>query len=585
MPPFGRLRPRRVLVLLVAGLAAAGCTASPTDPSAADAADAFIGAWSKGDTAAMAGLLAPEERDDWDAAALADLLAEHEDRGQIEDLRVERTAAVDQPDDLPGPDAETEPARVPVTYEIVFRSAAAAGEVALQGTFDLEFDAGAGEWVVDWDEALLWPGIDGAAGFRVGYRWPRRAAILDRKGRPLARGAAETRTYPQAAVAGTTVGHIEPLSKAAAAEAPEGRRRGDLVGGSGLEAGLEERLAGVPRRRLEVVDAAGEVVEVVGRRPGRRTAAVRTTLDLDVQRAAEAAYGATVGGAVVMDPRSGHLLAVVSSSPFNPAGYVGVAGIEPFNRAVSGAYPPGSAMKVVTATAALETGVVTPSTQLAGPAEFRGVRNFESGSFSSLDFASAVQNSVNTAFAQVALDLGGKRLTRYAEAFGFNEPPALPLDAATSSFPSPEDEGDLMWGSIGQAQVLATPLQMATVAATVANDGVRIEPRIVRSEPREARRVVSRRTARTMTDLMEGVVVGGTGQAARISGLRVAGKTGTAEVDVAGERKNHAWFICFAPAENPRVAVAVVAEYGGIGGQVAAPLARDILVRVLPLIR
>jgi peptidoglycan glycosyltransferase len=242
-------------------------------------------------------------------------------------------------------------------------------------------------------------------------------------------------------------------------------------------------------------------------------------------------------------------------------------------------------MKVMTASTALELGEVKTTTQLTGPAEYKGVRNFESGEFGTLSFASALQNSVNTAFAQVAERIGPKRLKGFADLFGFNRAPAMLLDAAKPSFPFPADEGDLLWSAIGQAQTLATPLQMATIAATIANGGKRMEPRIALSDNRAGERVVSKETARVMTTLMESVVQGGTGVAAQISGVRVAGKTGTAEVDVGGERRNHAWFICFAPANDPKVAIAVVSEYGGVGGQVAAPLARAILTSVLPLIR
>jgi cell division protein FtsI/penicillin-binding protein 2 len=242
-------------------------------------------------------------------------------------------------------------------------------------------------------------------------------------------------------------------------------------------------------------------------------------------------------------------------------------------------------MKVVTAGAALDTGVVKPSTQLTGPAEYQGVRNFESGAYASLDFASAVRFSVNTAFAQVALDLGAKRLIKYAKLFGFNREPVMPLEAARSSFPFPENAGDLMWGSIGQAQDLATPLQMASVVATVANDGVRMEPRSSLHDPKEGARVLRKKTATELSLLMEGAVNGGTGTNARISGVRVAGKTGTAEVDVHGERKNHAWFVTFAPVEAPAMALSVVSELGGIGGQVAAPIAQSIYTGVLPLVQ
>ncbi|MEA2499789.1 MAG: penicillin-binding protein, partial [Actinomycetota bacterium] len=334
--------------------------------------------------------------------------------------------------------------------------------------------------------------------------------------------------------------------------------------------------------QLQVVDSRDRPLRTVGLVHGRPGKDVTTTLDIDIQRAAAAAYGGTVGGAVVLRPQTGDVLAVVSSAELDPNNYVGVD-VSPFNRALSGLYPPGSSFKVVTSAAALDSGEVTAGTQLTGPAEYKGVRNFESEQFATLDFASALQHSVNTAFAQVAEKIGAKRLTRYAESFGFNAAPEMPLHAATSSFPMPADEGDLLWSSVGQAQVLATPLQMASIAATVANGGRHVEPRILLGDKPDITRIMSRSSASTLTRLMEGVVQGGTGVAAQIPGVAVAGKTGTAEVDVAGERKNHAWFVCFAPAGDPKLAVAVVSELGGIGGEVAAPLARGILASTLPL--
>jgi peptidoglycan glycosyltransferase len=335
---------------------------------------------------------------------------------------------------------------------------------------------------------------------------------------------------------------------------------------------------------LSAADLTGEPLERLGDSPGGKPGRVRTTLDLRVQRAAAAALGDTVGGAVVMDPQNGDLLAVVSSSEFNPAFYIGVDELSPFNRALSGLYAPGSSLKVVTAAAALDTRTMKPSSKLSGPGNYRGVRNFESGEFGTIDFAGALKFSVNTAFAQIAEKLGARRLSRYMDAFGFNREPAMPLAAARSSFPYPDSEADLMWGSIGQAAVVATPLQMATVAATIANHGRRAEPRISLDQEIALERVVSGKTAATMTELMENVVKGGTGQRANLGSVSVAGKTGTAELDAAGTM-NHAWFICFAPSDDPEVAVAVVAELGGVGGEVAAPLAARILQSVLPLVR
>jgi cell division protein FtsI/penicillin-binding protein 2 len=548
------------------------CTAAETaGPPAADpVADRFIAAWNAGDEASMASLAGRGPRF---AARMRRLLRTVSRQGALRSWMVERTAAAAEAPQ--NGDAAT--ARVP--YAVTYSSAAAARPVRLQGSFGLRFDPAREHWRVLWRRTMLWPGIPGARRYHVRVRWPRRAAILDRSGRRLAHGPASARTYPFAAVGGSVVGHVGAVQ---GKDATAWQRAGDAAGASGLEAAYERRLAGRPATRLVVVGKRSRVLETLGRKRGRLGSRVRATLDATVQRNAERALADTVGAAVVLAPHSGDVLAAASSGPFDPGNYVGAEGVSPFNRALSGLYPPGSAMKVVTASAALEEDVVTPQTMLRGPPSYKGVRNFESGSFGTIDFAGAMRKSVNTAFAQVAERVGAGRLTRYARAFGFGQPPAMKLGAATSSWPRPRDDYDLMWSSIGQAQVLATPLQMASVAATIANDGTRMQPRATFHDERARTRVLSRRTAATMTSLMSSVVDAGTGTGASIPDLQVAGKTGTAEVDVDGERRNHAWFICFAPAQDPQVAVAVVAEYGGVGGEVAAPLARRVLEAVLP---
>ncbi len=561
-PYFGR-----AFVALVAALLAASCTGVPTilgsDPE--EDAGAFVEAWNAGDYEAMSALIQSSERDLWDAPELEALFTRGLPQDAIEDFEVSLLGVREFED--PEPD---EGGRAIATYSIEYVTTAVAEGVPLRGAFALVLDEG---WSVDFTPALLWPGYPEAKRFDVEERWLGRGTVLDRRGDALAAGSGEERRYPLGAVGGTTIGHLEP---------GPGKNEDRLIGASGLELAYDDRLAGEPTRKLVLMGSGGRRLKILGHSRGRPGRKVKVSLDSRIQGAAEAAFGSTPGGAVVLDPSTGDILAVVSSSPFDPNNYVGVADIEPFNRALSGLYPPGSALKAMTAAAALDTNTVRPSTQLTGPKEYRGVRNFESGEFGTLDFATALKYSVNTAFAQVALDLGTTKIHRYAGRFGFNEPPAMRLGAATSSFPKPLDEGDLMWGSIGQAQVVATPLQMATVAATIANDGRRMEPRIELGKRPQGRRAVARGTARTLKGLMRDVVVGGTGSAANVIGLDVAGKTGTAEVDVAGERKNHAWFICFAPVGDPKVAVAVVAEYGGVGGEVAAPLARNILTSVWP---
>jgi peptidoglycan glycosyltransferase len=555
----------------------AGCTPGEVldeRVSAAEAADAFASAWTNADFSAMTAFFDEESADRWDEDDLARAFDRIYTSGEIDSA----TVSVDD-----GPDDEGTEDVAELALTIVYTSDVLDEPVVLEGPFEMTYSDEDDAWQTAWDQELLWPGMQGARRFRLVTRFGTRAALLDRSRHKIAAGAAAERRYPFRSVAGTTVGHIEPVKKK---DIPEGSplQPGDLVGGSGLEEAFDTSLSGTPDVKLQVLGRKGKVLATVGRQEGDAPRAVRTTLDIGIQRAAEEGFGATIGGAIVLDPNTGSILAAVASSPFDPSNYVGVPGIEPFNRALSGLYPPGSSMKVMTAATALDLGEVKPSTPVTGPAEYKGVRNFESGAFGTIPFSTALQKSVNTAFAQVAEKIGPKRLKRYADMFGFNRSPTMPLQAAKPSFPFPEDEGDLMWGAIGQAQTLATPLQMATIAATIANDGKRMEPRIEMAESPSGERVVSRKTARTMTALMESVVQGGTGVAAQISGVRVAGKTGTAEVDVGGIRKNHAWFICFAPADDPEVVVAVVAEYGGVGGQVAAPLARSILTRVLPLI-
>lgn len=553
-------------------------------PQAAEPADAFIAAWSEGDAGAMVELLDDDSGTEWSERRL-DRLLDAVVGDVVRSLSVERTGDVDQTEVGSEEELDEEGLEAAVPYAVSYEAEALEEPASLEGELEMTYDADSERWGVVWSKGLLWPGIQGAAGFDVKSKWPARAPILDRNGRRLAVGAGSSRSYPFGASAGTTIGHLEPVDKKTAAAGDGTYQEGDLIGASGLELAYEERLAGTPTTKLRVVDRQGRGLEVIGSTRGRRGKPVKATLDIELQQAAESAYGSTTGGAVVMDPGTGDLLAIVSSSPFDPNGYVGVAGVEPFNRALSGLYPPGSSMKVVTAAAALDTGTVTATTTVTGPADYQGVRNFESGVYGDIPFSSAVKFSVNTAFAQVAEDLGGRKMTRYARAFGFNGEPKMMLDASASSFPPPEDLSDLMWGSIGQAQVLATPLVMASVSATIANNGVRMEPRATFLDDKRGVRVVSRKTARTMNQLMQGVVQGGTGVAAQSAGVPVAGKTGTAEVSIDGKIMNHAWFTAFAPASAPTVAVAVVSELGGVGGQVAAPLAGSILRNVLPHVR
>ena len=579
--------PRLVLATILVAGAVSACTGTEGPdplPSTARAADEFIDALGEMDHETMSSLFTEGASAEWPTEKLGRWLKRRLDEGLIDEIVVRRSATPPQParveieEDEPAPVYEA----VPVEYEVFYNSGATPETVSLTGTFELSLDDENERWLVEWSPELLWPGVNGATQFGVLTKWPKRASIKDRDGRVLAKGDAAARTYPFGTLAGSTIGHIETVTKK---EATEDLEEGVLVGGSGLEAAFNAQLSGTPTVRLVIVDGDGKPLERYLPVPGIPGETLKTTLDVEVQQRAEAAYPANqVGGAVVIQPATGDVLAVVDSSEFGPGNYVGATGVAPFNRPLVGRYPPGSTMKVIPTSAALDTGLMTPQTTLSGPPEYKGVRNFESSAYASLSLADAVKFSVNTAIAQVAEKLGEERMTRYAERFGFNREPRDSLMVAESQFPPPAGSlSDLMWSSIGQAQVLATPIQMASIAATIANDGVRMEPRFSLDERKRGTRVISRQTAAEVTAMMEAVVQGGTGTNAYIAGAGVAGKTGTAEVDVAGKRENHAWFISFAPSSAPRIAVAVVSEYGGVGGQVAAPIARQIYLGVLPV--
>ncbi len=277
-----------------------------------------------------------------------------------------------------------------------------------------------------------------------------------------------------------------------------------------------------------------------------------------------------------------------------------------FNRATQSSYAPGSTMKVVTAAAALDSGEFEPDSIVNGdsPKEISGVElnNFGGQSFGDITLTTALTSSVNTAWAEVAEDLGGEVMLEYMDRFGFNAKPPLdyPPDQMLASgvykrgrLVTDGDDIDVGRVAIGQERLAVTPLQMAMVVATVANRGELAQPTFLQEvtdpdgrvtdelDPQIERRVISTESADELTSMMADVVRGGTGTAAALAGIEVAGKTGTAERDVQ-QNINQPWFIGFAPVENPQVAVAVTIERSpGTGGAVAAPIARDVMAELL----
>ena len=340
------------------------------------------------------------------------------------------------------------------------------------------------------------------------------------------------------------------------------------------------------------------------------------TLDPAVQEAAMAGLEGVTGAVVALDPSTGAILGMASTPTYDPTRLsshdpadiraywdeLEAASPDPrLNRAIGDNYPPGSLFKVIVSAAALEDGR-TPETVVPAPdiltlpqtnTQLRNFGNSRCDSSQEQSLIDALTVSCNTAFAQLGIDLGEDRVREMAAAFGLDgEGYQMPLDVAPSGVGDIESAAALGQTSIGQRDVRMTPLQAALVAATVANDGRQMKPYLVdqvlapdltvidETEPEEWRSPISEEVADQLTEMMLSVVTRGSGRGARISGVEVAGKTGTAQVSP--EVADHTWFMGFAPADDPTIAVAVfVANGGGTGGERSAPIARDVIAAYL----
>jgi peptidoglycan glycosyltransferase len=358
-------------------------------------------------------------------------------------------------------------------------------------------------------------------------------------------------------------------------------------GRSGIEAYYNDPLTG------RATDAVGALTRLLG--PQRVGDDLKTTLSPEAQRIAYDGIGDRKGAVVALDVKSGAVRVLAATPTFDPSK---PADAQTFNRATQGRFEPGSTMKVVTAAAALDSGRYTPSSTVDGSNDkvISGtpLRNFGDEDFGRIDLTTALTHSVNTAWAEVGEKLGRSTMAEYMRRFGFYADP--PMDYPDGQMvPSGEYRGarlmsptsgqiDVGRMAIGQDKLLVTPLQMASVAQTVGNGGLRMKPRLVEKVvdpdgrttdeplPEEAERVMSAGAAGRLTAMMKNVVREGTGTAAALQGVEVAGKTGTAET---GDGTDNLWFIGF----TGRTAVAVVLErvQGGTGGEVAAPIAKQVL--------
>jgi penicillin-binding protein 2 len=418
--------------------------------------------------------------------------------------------------------------------------------------------------------------------------------------------AEAVRNYPYGDLAAHVLGYTgEMTDEELARREDQGYRLGDVIGQMGVESAFESQLRGEWGGQQVEVDGMGRVLRVLGEKPSRAGHDVQLTIDLDVQRAAETALGSRNGAIVAIDPRNGAVLAMVSRPAFDPnlfsthitnEQWEQLQGLEfPFvNRALQG-YPPASTFKIVTTTAAIESGRFSPDTVLptypyvsVGGIQFWDWNN---AGFGPLGFAGAMAWSSDTFFYQTAMRMGEQPLIQWTRRFGFGQKTGIELGTEESAGLVPDEAwkqrelneqwyiGDSINMSIGQGYLQASPLQVAVMFAAVANEGYRVTPHLLRDNEaaqnwRESLNI-SPEVMRLLQQGLRQVITSGTGKALNVSTLPpIAGKSGTAEDP---PRESHTWFGAYAPADNPEIVVVAFGENsGGGGGSVAAPMVRQV---------
>ena len=427
------------------------------------------------------------------------------------------------------------------------------------------------------------------------------------------------RNYPYPRLVSHSVGYLRQISEEElAALKEEGYHLGDLIGQGGIEGFYDSFLRGRDGCKWVEVNARGKPLKVLDNYPSRPGNNIILSLDLNLQKIAAEALGEKAGAVVIMDPRNGEVLSLISNPGFDLETFTRPLSREKWeelsndsqnrlsNRAIQGRYSPGSAFKVITALAGMEKGAIKPGERLYCGGTLRvGDRVyscFRGKSHGYINMREALQHSCNIYFYQLGLRLGIGALASFSRQFDLGETTGIDLKGEDAGLvPDPWWKriwreriwypGDTVNMSIGQGYLLVTPLQMASLMSVIANGGTLFKPRLVKSivspggktvlefKPQKIRSLsLKPKNLRVLRESLRAVVSGGTGWRANLSFVEVAGKTGTAQ-NPRGE--DHSWFIGYAPIDSPRLAIAVLVEHGGEGGETAAPIAGEILGRFL----
>jgi peptidoglycan glycosyltransferase len=545
-----RLLTRGAPLVVLAGLAFAAGVVEATSPAGAERAmvKRYVTAWTHGDFAAMYAMLDPASKA---GISEADFVAAYQRAAATATLTRLRTVRVT------GPGGQLISVRM-VAHTRIFGT--------LRATLEVPFSGSGSGSHVHFARTLLFPGLAPGGRLTRQVALGARGNILARDGTPLAEGPA--RTSPIPAIAGQITGTLGPIPAAEAQSyGAQGYPAGAKVGLDGLERIFQSQLAGTPGGELF---AGSRVLARTLPVPG---ATVTTTIDPSIEAASIAAMGSALAGIAAVDPRNGQVLAL--------------SGI-----AFSAPQPPGSTMKIITATAVLQAGIATPATTfpIQTSANVGGyIMQNANGEACGGTLLNAFAVSCNSVFAPLGITLGGARLVAMAKRFGFDQPPQF-AGEIESTIPSAANIGDATSvgsSAIGQGQVETTPLEMADAGATIAMGGRRPIPTLELSQQPSFVPVTSAHIAAEVQRMMVAVVQYGTGTAAQIAGVQVAGKTGTAELTdtaTAGAstaKNTDAWFVAYAPVGSPRIVAAALFPNQGFGGATAAPAVRQVIEAAL----
>ena len=409
----------------------------------------------------------------------------------------------------------------------------------------------------------------------------------------------EARIYPEGEKAAHLTGYIGEVTNNWIESHPDiDYKIGDIVGRAGIEKAFEERLHGKAGYLL-YLKKENKDKKLVMKKEAVRGSDIYLTVDISYQNKVWQSLSDKIGSVIILDPKTQEIMALVNSPSFNPNLFsLGMTTDEweqiksdknnpMLNRATQGLYAPGSVFKIITASAALNTDSFSETTEFndQGKYKVKGnvIRNYEDEVFNNHQFTDALVHSINTTFGKIGLKVGEKALRQYAVNFGFEEKMNFSLPVSKSSTGNINSEVDLAWTALGQGEVTATPLQVSRVISTIARNGKKTNPIIIKNKDSNGiytnnaeRQIIDKKTALSLKDILTRVVEEGTANKAKMKEIKVAGKTGTAEIDDRTEN-THAWFAGFAPVNEPRVAIVVFLEKGGVGGKDAAPLFKNIV--------